>query len=268
MQTSTVIQAKGLSKKYSVKGSSTLAVTDVNFEIAQGEFVALLGPSGCGKSTILNCIAGLSNPTTGFVKVEGRRVTSPLGSLGVAFQEPLLMDWRTAIGNVMMQIEMRGKVSKTHRDRARHLLEAVGLEGFENAYPWQLSGGMKQRVALCRAMIHDPAILLLDEPFGALDTFTRDQLNLDLSRLTRQEGKTVVLVTHSITEAVFLSDRIMVMTPRPGRIIDDIQIDLEGRESLDVRTSEKFFSYERKLFTIFQKAGILRNTLDQETRFG
>ncbi len=255
-----IIRVSDLTKKYSrAAREDALAVTEVNFDVVPGEFISLLGPSGCGKSTVLNCIAGLVAPTQGYVEVAGERVKSPSKSLGVAFQEPLLMDWRTSLDNVMLQLEMRGKTTLEQKAEARRLLASVGLSAFENAYPWQLSGGMKQRVALCRAMVHDPAVLLLDEPFGALDVFTRDQLNLDISRLARSAGKTVVLVTHSVPEAIFLSDRILVMTPRPGKVVEDIRVTLDDRTSLDVRGSAAFASYERQLYALFEAEGVLGN---------
>lgn len=252
-----IIRVSGLTKEFNTRrGGSVTAVSNVEFDVAPGEFITLLGPSGCGKSTVLNCIAGLTEPTSGTIEVAGKEVKGPSASLGVAFQEPLLMDWRTAIGNVLMQLEMRGTVTKKDKSRAEDLLAAVGLSDFEGSYPWQLSGGMKQRVALCRALIHDPAVLLLDEPFGALDTFTRDQLNVDMSRLTRNEGKTVVLVTHSISEAVFLSDRVLVMTPRPGRVIEEVPIRLQARGSLEARSEGAFAEYERRLLQTFKDAGV------------
>jgi NitT/TauT family transport system ATP-binding protein len=252
-----IIKVSELTKDYpgGEKGAAP-AVMDVNFDVSAGEFISMLGPSGCGKSTVLNCIAGLVAPTSGYVEVDGKRVNSPSTSLGVAFQEPLLMDWRTSLDNVMLQFEMRGKTTYAQTQEALRLLASVGLSGFENAYPWQLSGGMKQRVALCRAMVHGPPVLLLDEPFGALDVFTRDQLNLDISRLARSEKKTVVLVTHSVPEAVFLSDRILVMASRPGRVVEDIRVELDDRASLDIRGNAAFARYERDLYALFEAEGV------------
>jgi NitT/TauT family transport system ATP-binding protein len=264
-----IIKVQGLTKEFDTRrGGRVAAVSEVDFEVGQGEFITLLGPSGCGKSTVLNCVAGLIEPTRGSITVAGQKVNGPSASLGVAFQESLLMDWRTAIGNVLMQLEMRGPVTRSDKERAEQLLSAVGLSGFEGSYPWQLSGGMKQRVALCRAMIHDPAVLLLDEPFGALDTFTRDQLNVDMSRLTRKEGKTVVLVTHSISEAVFLSDRVLVMTPRPGRVIKEVPIHLKARGSLEARTENAFAEYERLLLKTFDDAGIFGRSPELGSQVG
>ena len=194
-----------------------------------GEFLSIVGPSGCGKSTLAMLIAGLMRPTSGVIAVDGRAVSRPQTELGIVFQNAVLLAWRSALDNVLLQVEMRGLAARQYRDRAMELLRSVGLDGFERRLPHELSGGMRQRVAICRALIHDPPLLLMDEPFGALDALTRDQMTLDIQGICARGGKTVLFITHSITEAVFLSDRVLVMTPRPGRIDTTIDVDLPRR---------------------------------------
>jgi NitT/TauT family transport system ATP-binding protein len=252
-----VIEVDGLSMTYISAGARAPALENVDLAITEGEFVSVVGPSGCGKSTLMMCIAGLIQPSKGSITIDGSRVTSPYTGLGIAFQDPLLLDWRTVLGNILFQIEMRGLDVKTYRSRALDLIEQVGLKGFEQKYPWELSGGMRQRVALCRALVHEPSLLLMDEPFGALDTLTRDQMNLDLLRLCAERSTTVLLITHSIAEAVFLSNRILVMTQRPGRIIADISVKFEQARSLDVRATTTFAEYEKHLYSLFRDIGVL-----------
>ena len=198
------------------------ALEAVSFDVRRGEFLSIVGPSGCGKSTLVMLIAGLLRPTSGVITLDGRAVDRPQTDLGIVFQNAVLLAWRTALDNVLLQLEMRGIDPRSYRDRAWELLRSVGLEGFERRLPHELSGGMRQRVAICRALIHDPPLLLMDEPFGALDAMTRDEMNLELLRVWGQgsgeERKTIVFVTHSIPEAVFLADRVIVMTARPGRL--------------------------------------------------
>src|SRR5262245_54396279 len=191
-----------------------------------GEFVSVVGPSGCGKSTLLLMVAGLIRITSGTITIGDIQVTKPYTDLGIVFQEPVLLDWRKVLGNVLIQAEIRkGMDKKRLRARAQELLDLVGLNGFEDRYPFELSGGMRQRVSICRALLHDPPLLLMDEPFGALDALTRDQLNLDLQSIWLGSEKTVMFVTHSISEAVFLSDRVAVFSPRPGRVVEMLDID-------------------------------------------
>jgi NitT/TauT family transport system ATP-binding protein len=239
-------------------GAPTIAVDNVDLSVGASEFVSLLGPSGCGKSTLLSLIAGLIQPTSGEVRIEGRAVTSPYTNIGIVFQNDLLLDWRTVLGNVLVQFEMRGQDSRPHLGRARALIASVGLADFESKYPWELSGGMRQRVAICRALIHDPPLLLMDEPFGALDALTREQLQVDLQRIWQTSRKTVVFVTHSIGEAVFLSDRVVVMTPRPGKIKQFLPIELPRPRDLGVRDSDLFGANVRHINHLFQEMGVIR----------
>jgi NitT/TauT family transport system ATP-binding protein len=253
------IEVGGISKSFVARdGSTTLAVEGVDFTIGASEFVSLLGPSGCGKSTILSIIAGLIEPSSGQIRIEGRPIRAPYTDVGIVFQSDLLLDWRTVLGNVLIQFEMRGLRPAPHKERARALIASVGLGGFETKHPWELSGGMRQRVAICRALIHEPQLLLMDEPFGALDALTRAQLQIDLQNIWQSSRKTVVFVTHSIEEAVFLSDRVIVMTPRPGRVREVIEIDLARPRRLDVRDSPVFVETIRRVSHLFQDMGVIR----------
>jgi NitT/TauT family transport system ATP-binding protein len=251
-----MIEVSDLSVSYPTATGAVQALTNVSTKIERNEFVSVVGPSGCGKSTLMMCIAGLIKPSGGLIFIDGAKVQSPYTQIGIVFQEPLLLDWRTVLGNILFQIEMRRLDVNKYRARASELIERVGLKGFEQRYPWELSGGMRQRVALCRALIHDPPILLMDEPFGALDTLTRDQMNLDLLRLCAQQHTTVLLITHSIAEAVFLSDRVLVMTQRPGRMIADIKVEFDVRQ-LEIRATAAFGEYEKRIYSIFRDIGVL-----------
>ena len=253
------IRLDGISKSFLARdGSTTLAVDGVDLTIGTAEFVSLLGPSGCGKSTLLSIIAGLIAPSSGRIVIAGREIRAPYTDVGIVFQSDLLLDWRTVLGNVLIQFEMRGKPAHPHRERARALIASVGLGGFETKHPWELSGGMRQRVAICRALIHDPQLLLMDEPFGALDALTRAQLQIDLQNIWQSSRKTVVFVTHSIEEAVFLSDRVIVMTPRPGRVREMIEIDLPRPRGLDSRENPRFVEIIRRVNHLFQDMGVIR----------
>jgi NitT/TauT family transport system ATP-binding protein len=253
------IELSRISKTFNARDrSSTLAVDGVDLQVGTSEFVSLLGPSGCGKSTLLSIIAGLIQPTGGEIRIDGRPIIAPYTNAGIVFQSDLLLDWRTVIGNVLLQFEMRGLKAEPHRERARTLIRSVGLGDFEQKYPWELSGGMRQRVAICRALIHDPPLLLMDEPFGALDALTRAQLQIDLQSIWQNTRKTVVFVTHSIEEAVFLSDRVIVMTPRPGRIRDIIDIGLPRPRDLDVREQPAFTEVLHRVNHLFKDMGVIR----------
>ena len=235
------------------------ALDGISFDVRGGEFLSIVGPSGCGKSTLVMLIAGLMRPTSGVIAVDGRAVSRPQTALGIVFQNAVLLAWRSALDNVLLQVEMRGLAARQYRDRAMELLRSVGLDGFERRLPHELSGGMRQRVAICRALIHDPPLLLMDEPFGALDALTRDQMTLDIQGICTRGGKTVLFITHSITEAVFLSDRVLVMTPRPGRIDTTIDVDLPRPRRLAVRESPAFAAYAREIRDRFLARGVLRD---------
>jgi NitT/TauT family transport system ATP-binding protein len=252
------VRVSGVSKTYRTKHTETHALSTVDLEIEPGEFVSIVGPSGCGKSTLLKIIAGLSPASAGTVEVAGIRVDAPVTHLGVVFQQHLLLPWRTVLDNVRLQLEVRRDRSQAAADRAVELLRSVGLGDFLDSFPDQLSGGMKQRASICRAMVHDPDVVVMDEPFGALDAMTRDQMTLDFHHLSRHERKTILFVTHSIDEAVFLSDRVVVMSPRPGRIEADVRIDLPHHRHLAMRDDPAFAAHTRKIRELFQEMGLLR----------
>ncbi|WAL99180.1 ABC transporter ATP-binding protein [Streptomyces sp. Je 1-369] len=212
--------------RFRTKKKDVTALRDVSLDIGAGEFVAIVGPSGCGKSTLLKLVAGLLAPSSGEVLLGGERVRGPRPDIGYVFQRAALLDWRSARRNILLQAEMRRLPSERARARADDLIRMTGLDGFEDAYPHELSGGMQQRVALCRALLHEPPVLLMDEPFGALDALTREQLNVELNRIWRETRTTVLLVTHSIAEAVYLADRVVVMSPRPGTVTEVIEVGL------------------------------------------
>lgn len=246
-----------VTKHYGTRDGTIHALDEVSFEVREREFLSVLGPSGCGKSTLLMLISGLVRPSSGEIRIGEQLVTRPYTNLGVVFQRDVLLHWRTVLDNVLLQIELRGLKRKAYEDRARELLALVGLAGFERKYPSELSGGMRQRTAICRALVHDPPLLLMDEPFGALDALTRDQMNLDLLKIWQQSQKTVFFITHSIPEAVFLSDRVMVMSPRPGRLVEMLGIDLPRPRHFSLRDTPEFARYTRRIREIFQLEGIL-----------
>lgn len=223
--------------------TGTLALKDANLEVAQGEFISLIGPSGCGKTTLLRLLADLIQPTSGVIRIGGKSPDEARKNraYGYVFQAPTLMEWRTVISNVMLPLEVMNFPTGERKARAEKMLALVGLEKFAKHYPWQLSGGMQQRVSIARALAFDPQLLFMDEPFGALDEITRENLNLELLRLWRETGKTIIFVTHSIPEAVFLSTRIVVMTPRPGKIETVIPVDLPQPRAFETRELPDFF---------------------------
>ncbi|MDG1116483.1 MAG: ABC transporter ATP-binding protein [Flavimaricola sp.] len=233
-----VINAKGLSKTFG--GGAVVALNDANFEIRPGSFVSLVGPSGCGKSTLLRLIAGLIDRTNGELAVHGRDVTGPRTDVGMMFQKATLLEWRTAVENVLLPTEMAGTVTKADRKNAADLLRMVGLKDFLFAFPSQLSGGMQQRVALARLLQTGADVLLLDEPFGALDEFTRERLNVELMRIVGEVKATTLFVTHNIAEAIFLADQVFVMTPRPGQIASIVDVPFERPRPLSIQTSPEF----------------------------
>ena len=222
-----MIRIESVSKTYlSQDGEPVEALRDISLEIADGEFVTLVGPSGCGKSTLLKMLVGLLPVSSGAIWFDETRVTGPRVDVGMVFQEPVLLVWRTVKNNVLFPIEILRKRRGDHDAEAQRLLDLVGLRGFERKMPYELSGGMQQRVALCRALIHNPGVLLMDEPFGALDAMTREEMGAELLRIWQGRQKTVLFVTHSIREAVWLADRVVVMTPRPGKIADVLKVGL------------------------------------------
>jgi NitT/TauT family transport system ATP-binding protein len=252
------LYVQGLSKVYVTRDGPVRALDQVSVQARCGEFLSVVGPSGCGKSTLLMIAAGLLRPSSGSVSIDGRLVTRPRTDIGIVFQSPVLLEWRTALGNVMLQAEAKKLERAAAERRARELLGSVGLSGFEDKYPHELSGGMRQRVSLCRALVHSPNQLLMDEPFGALDALTRDQLVLDLQQIWIERRMTVLFITHSVPEAVFLSDRIMVMTPRPGTVDRVIDIELPRPRTLAMRETPEFAGYSREILDLFLARGVLR----------
>jgi NitT/TauT family transport system ATP-binding protein len=236
-----LISVSGLRKEYSAQqGQSVLALDRIDFDVADGEFVTLVGPSGCGKSTLLQILAGILPPTQGQIMLKGSAVTGPRRDVGVVFQEPVLLPWLKVVDNVMLPAVVHKLDRDKYRARAMELLTLVKLQGFENRYPYELSGGMQQRVAIARALLNDPAMILMDEPFGALDAMTREEMNLELLAIWARAKKTVVLITHSIQEAVFLSDRVVVLSGRPGRVIDLVEVDLPRPRTFEMLSAPEF----------------------------
>lgn len=249
----------GVSMTYGSGANAIRALDGVNLSIPIGSFVSIVGPSGCGKSTLLRLIAGLETATSGEVLVDGQSVTKPQTELGIVFQKAVLLDWRDVIGNVLLQVELRKLSGKDYYERAVELLAAVGLSGFERKYPSQLSGGMAQRAAIARALIHNPPLLLMDEPFGALDLLTREQMRIDLEALWMSSPKTVLFITHSIDEAVLLSDKVIVMTPRPGRVQEELEIKIDRPRELKGRQSKAFKEATDHITSLFVAQGVFKN---------
>ncbi len=247
------ITVEGISKFW----GGTAAVDGISFEAPEGDFTVLLGPSGCGKSTLLLMIAGLLELTEGDIRVNGELVDAPRTDIGIMFQDNTLVPWRTVRGNIELQLELRGLEPQHYGERIRDLVTSVHLEGFEERRPYELSGGMQQRAAFCQAMVHEPDTVLLDEPLGKLDALTRELIRADLQALWMQNRPTIVFVTHSIEEAVQLSNRVCVITPRPGRIERILDIDLPWPRDLAVRNTSEFTSYVREIQEIFHGYGII-----------
>ena len=240
---SNVISINNLNMIYQTQNAETVALKDATLSVNEGEFISLIGPSGCGKTTLLRIIADLIQPTSGQILVAGKspRQARLDREYGYVFQAPALLEWRSVLKNVMLPLEVMGFPNSERQPRAAKLLEMVGLKDFHKSYPWQLSGGMQQRVSIARALAFDPKLLLMDEPFGALDEITREAMNLELLRIWQETKKTVIFVTHSIPEAVFLSTRIVVMTPRPGKIERIIDVNLPYPRGVETRESKEFF---------------------------
>jgi NitT/TauT family transport system ATP-binding protein len=255
------IGLRGVSKRYlTASGDPVEALGEIDLDIAAGEFVSIVGPSGCGKSTMMMLISGLIPATTGTITVGGKPVKGAVSRAGIVFQRDVLLDWRTVFGNVMLPIEIKKLDKATHVGKARELLRSVGLAEFEEKYPAELSGGMRQRVSICRALVQDPGLLLMDEPFGALDALTREQMNLDLQRIWLRDRNTVVFITHSIEEAVLLSDRVVVMTSRPGRIADILDIALPRPRGAHTRSERPFVESVERIRRHFMALGVLSET--------
>jgi NitT/TauT family transport system ATP-binding protein len=251
------ISIRSLRKSYPSRRGRIEALRDVSFEMKHGEFVSVVGPSGCGKSTILKLIAGIVPKSGGAILIDDQPVKGPTAKVGVVFQSPVLLPWRTVYDNVMLPVDVRRQAREERSEAAFALIGLVGLEGFENRYPFELSGGMQQRVAICRALINDPSILLMDEPFGALDAMTREHMNLELQRIWMERRKTVFLITHSIPEAVFLSDRVIIMTSRPGTVDEIVEIDLPRPRELDMISDERFGRYAKHIRGKFGSKAVL-----------
>ena len=252
------VSIRGVSKRYGARGSSgVLALSSIDLDVRPGEFVSLLGPSGCGKSTLLRIVGDLIAPSEGQVLVNGKPAHQARldRDYGIVFQDPVLYDWRTVARNISLPLEMLGWDRQRRGSRVAEMLDLVELGGFEGHYPWQLSGGMQQRVSIARALSFSPALLLMDEPFGALDEMTRERLNGELLRIWQQSGCTIVFVTHSITEAVFLSTRVVVMSARPGRIMGVVEIDLPQPRTMDTREEPRFFELVTEVRERLRKGG-------------
>jgi len=235
------ISLQNVRKVYRSKGAEFLAVSDVTMDVKEGELVSLVGPSGCGKTTVLKILAGLHDADGGTIKIGNSKTPfDPARDIGMVFQQALLLKWRTILDNVLLPAEIVGLPMKAARSRARDLLNLVGLAGYEDKYPRELSGGMQQRAGICRALVHDPDILLMDEPFGALDALTREELTMELLRIWREQPKTILFVTHSIPEAVLLADRVVVMSARPGRIAEIVEVALPRPREFDMEARHEF----------------------------
>lgn len=238
------------------KRGRVTALEDVDLRVQEGEFISIAGPSGCGKSTLLKAVAGLTMPSRGEVRLKGDLVTGPRQDIGYVFQRAALLEWRSVRGNILLQAEMRGMNMRRAQDRADELIEMTGLSGFEKALPHELSGGMQQRVSLCRALLHEPRVLLMDEPFGALDALTREKMNVELNRIWSQTGATVLLVTHSVAEAVYLASRVVVMSSRPGRILEEHQVSLgSSRNYADTLENPEFHRVSARVRDLLGSSG-------------
>jgi NitT/TauT family transport system ATP-binding protein len=251
------VTLRAVRKVYSSASGEVNALGPIDLDVASGRFVSLLGPSGCGKSTLLLMIAGLLDMTDGEIDVAGKPVHAPLTDVGIVFQGNVLVDWRDTLGNVLLQIEMMGRRRADYEERARNLLSSVGLQDFAHRFPYELSGGMQQRTAFCRALIHDPPLILMDEPLGALDAMTREQLRGDLERLWMAKPKTVVFVTHSIEEAVQLSDEVVVISPRPGTIVRRVAVDLPRPRNFELRRGAAFQQLVTEIKQMFVGYGVI-----------
>jgi NitT/TauT family transport system ATP-binding protein len=244
------IKIQGIHKTYLTRTGRTVALQDVDLTIGGDEFVALVGPSGCGKSTLLRLVSALIKPSKGQILIDGVALSGPSRDVGIVFQQAVLLPWRNVLDNILLPAEILGLNMKKARERAYQLLELVGLAGFETRGPHELSGGMQQRAAICRGLIHNPSVLLMDEPFAALDALTREELGFELLRIWAVEKKTIIFVTHNISEAILLSDRVVAMSPRPGRISEIIEVDLPRPRTIDMEFTQQFKGYSDRIRTV------------------
>jgi len=252
-----IIEVSKLAKDFNAGRAVLRALADVSFSVEEGRFVTLVGPSGCGKSTLLQILAGLIGATSGQVLIEGKRISAPMpDKIGMVFQDPTLLPWKTALANVEFPLDLRGVDRTLRRSRCSALLELVGLSEFADHYPHELSGGMRQRVAIARGLAQDPRLILMDEPFAALDEQTRTRMGHDLLDIWQKTGKTVFFITHSLTEAIYLSDVVLVMSPRPGRIIERIAIDFPRPRELDIIGSEAFGRIRNRIWHLIAEAQV------------
>jgi NitT/TauT family transport system ATP-binding protein len=236
-----IMSLDGVSRRFTSRANdAVLALDNVSLDIRRNQFITLVGPSGCGKSTLLKIISGIIPPTAGTIEFDGSRLLKPSRQIGMVFQRPVLLPWRSVVENILFPIEMLGWNVAEYREEVQRLIQLVGLGGFENALPNELSGGMQQRVSICRALVYDPKMLMMDEPFGALDAMTREDLSVELLRIWTERKKTVIFVTHSIPEAVLLADRVVIMSARPGRILMDLRVDLPRPRSLETERLAEF----------------------------
>ena len=251
-----LINIDNLSKIYSTRGTGqVLALDRISFQVEDGEFVTVVGPSGCGKSTMLKILAGILPKSGGEVTLRGQPIAGPRQDIGVVFQSPVLLPWQTVLENVLVPARIQNRDMDTHQERALHLLDLVGLTGFEHNYPFELSGGMQQRVGIGRALVCDPALLLMDEPFGALDAMTRERMNLELLRIWRESKKTIIFVTHSIPEAVLLADRVVVLSARPGRVARIVNVELPRPRTIEMTVMDEFGQYTSQLRELLNAKG-------------
>jgi NitT/TauT family transport system ATP-binding protein len=251
---SAFVELTQLNKVYGTRTGDVHALSDVDLKITEGEFIAIVGPSGCGKTTLLKILAGLEDYTSGEATLHGEQLGAQKSDVGMVFQKATLLPWLDILANVMLPLTLRHRADAQDRTTAMRLLEMVGLADFAHKRPGELSGGMQQRAAICRALVHDPSLLLMDEPFGALDAMTRDSLNVEVNRIWRETGKTAVLITHSIPEAVFLAERVIVMSPRPGRIVDEIIIPFDRHRTLDLLGDPTFGAVSSRIRAHFEVA--------------
>jgi NitT/TauT family transport system ATP-binding protein len=249
----TKISLEGVHKAYLTSSGRTVALQDVDLAIAKDEFVALVGPSGCGKSTLLRIVSALIKPSKGKVALDGNSISAPSRDVGIVFQQAVLLPWRTVLDNVLLPAEILGLDMRKARDRAQQLIDMVHLTGFEKRLPNELSGGMQQRAAICRALIHSPSVLLMDEPFAALDAMTREELGFELMRIWAIEKKTIIFVTHNISEAILLADRVVAMSPRPGRISEIVEIELPRPRTLDMEFTQQFKGYSDRVRAVIDQ---------------